>query len=67
MVHLVRGRKNVNHIVAGALVGQVFCTSPIPQLLQQNKNSSAFLELAQAKQIMDQNLFIWTSVTQKHH
>lgn len=60
--------KNVNHIELG-VYGASFCVSPSPhsssltETLQ--KNSTVLLEQTQAKQIMDWNLFIWTSVTQK--
>lgn len=50
--------KNANHIVWGALLGKVSVVYPPPQLTATEQNSSAFLELTQVKQIMDQNLFI---------
>lgn len=44
--------KNVNHIVSGVLEGQVFVV-PHPPTPATESNSSQFLELAQAKQIME--------------
>lgn len=53
-----RAEKNVNHIVSGVLLWHI---SVVPHPPTQ------FLELAQAKQIMDQYHLIWASVAQTHH
>lgn len=49
--------KNVNHIVSGVLLGHISVV-PHPPTPATEYSSPQFLELTQAKQIMDQYLFI---------